>query len=338
MAKDSYLNKRIAVNTRIQERLMHRFAGFHWENLFLFAAFLLMCGIFTALSPAFLTINNILNVLRQSSIVFFLASGQTLALLSAGIDLSQGSIVSLVSVITADLMMRGYGVAVGMLGGLATGLLCGLFTGLWVGKARLNPFIATLGMNYIAAGIALLYTGGDAIFGLPKESLEIFGWFGEGYFCWLPVPIILAAINLGIMYLFLNHTRLGRHIFAIGGSEEATIVSGINASRVKIWVYTLSGFLSAMGGVILSSRCISGQPILGGGSLLLESLGATVIGGTSLFGGEGGIFRTLLGVMIISFGVNGLNLLATSTYMQDMIVGGIIIFSVWIGILRRKEG
>jgi len=332
------LNQNLKGITRIQGSLSYRFAGFHWESLFLFIAFLLMCGIFTLLSPAFLTINNFLNVFRQSSVVFFLASGQTLAILSAGIDLSQGSIVSLVSVVTADVIMRGYGVFAGVLSGIASGTLCGLFSGLWVGKARLNPFIVTLGMNYIASGIALLYTGGDAIFGLPKESLEIFGWFGEGYFCGIPVPIILAAMNLAVMYFFLNSTRLGRHIYATGGNPETATVSGINVTRVKIWTYTLSGLLASIGGFILSSRCISGQPILGGGSLLLESIGSVVIGGTSLLGGEGGILRTLLGVMIMSFMVNGLNLLATSTFMQDMIVGGIVIFSVWISILRQQQG
>jgi inositol transport system permease protein len=332
------LNREMEVSTGIQDSLRRRLAGFHWENLFLFMAFLLMCGAFTALSPAFLTFSNILNVLRQSSIVLFLASGQTLALLSAGIDLSQGSIVSLVSVITADVMMRGYGVFAGILAGVGVGTLCGFISGLWVGKARLNPFIMTLGMNYMASGVALLYTGGDSIFGLPKESLEVFGWIGEGDFCGLPIPLILGGLNLAIMYFFLNHTKLGRHIYVVGGSEEAAIVSGINVSQVKVAIYTLSGLLSASGGVILSARCISGQPILGGGTLLMESIGATVIGGTSLFGGEGGILRTVLGVLIMAFGVNGLNLLATSTYMQDMIVGGIIIFSVWIGILRRREG
>lgn len=296
-----------------------------------------MCGIFTLLSPAFLTVNNFLNVFRQSSVVFFLASGQTLAILSAGIDLSQGSIVSLVSVVIADIIMRGHGVFIGVLSGIISGTLCGLFSGLWIGKARLNPFIVTLGMNYIASGIALLYTGGDAIFGLPKESLKIYGWFGEGYLCGIPVPIILAAINLCVMYFFLNQTRLGRHIYATGGNQETATVSGINVARIKIWTYTLSGFFASIGGFILSSRCISGQPILGGGSLLLESIGAVVIGGTSLFGGEGGILRTLLGVMIMSFMVNGLNLLATSTFVQDMIVGGIVIFSVWMSILRQQR-
>jgi len=243
-----------------------------------------------------------------------------------------------VSVVTADVILRGYGVFAGALLGIASGTLCGLFTGVWVGKARLNPFIATLGMNYIAAGIALLYTGGDAIYGLPEESVKIFGWLGEGYLAGIPVPIIFAAANLGVIYCFLNHTRLGRHIYATGGNEETTMVSGISVARVKIWVYVLSALLASIGGFILSARTISGQPILGGGSLLLESIGSVVIGGTSLFGGEGGILRTLLGVMIMSFMVNGLNLLATSTYMQDMIVGGIIIFSVWIGILRQRQG
>ena len=329
--------KPIEVSPKMQNSLAHLFAGLHLENFFLVIAFLMMCGVFTLLSPAFLTVQNILNVLRQCSVVLFLASGQTMALLSAGIDLSQGSIVSLTSVVMADLMMRGYGFGVGVLGGIAAGLLCGLFTGLWVGKARLNPFIATLGMNYIAAGMALLYTGGDSIFGLPPNCLSVMGWIGEGYLLKIPIPVIFAGINLGIVYLFLNYTRLGRHIFAVGGSEEASNVSGISIVRTRIWVYTLSGVLSAMGGAILTSRCISGQPILGGGTLLLESIGSVVIGGTSLFGGEGGILRTVLGVMIMSFGVNGLDLLATSTYMQDVIVGAIIIVSVWIGMMRRRQ-
>ena len=330
--------KQIEASPKIQNSIGHVFAGFHIENLFLIIAFLIMCGAFSIMSPAFLTVENIFNVLRQSSVVFFLAGGQTMALLSGGIDLSQGSIVSLVSVVMADLMMRGHGFGIGVLGGIVTGLLCGLFTGLWVGKARLNPFIATLGMNYIAAGIALLYTGGDSIFGLPPNCLSIMGWIGEGYFASVPIPVIFAIINLGMVYLFLNHTRLGRHVFAVGGSEEASNVSGISIPRTRIWVYTVSGVLSAMGGAILTSRCISGQPILGGGTLLLESIGSVVIGGTSLFGGEGGILRTVLGVMIMSFGINGLNSLATSTYMQDVIVGAIIIISVWIGIMRRKQG
>ena len=332
----SQTNQPPGAGAAVQDSFRRRVVGFRWENLFLLFAFLVMCGIFSALSPAFLTVQNILNVLRQSSVVFFLASGQTFALLSAGIDLSQGSIVSLVSVMSADVMMRGFGFFPAVLAGMAIGTACGLFTGLWVGKARLNPFIATLGMNYIAAGVALLYTGGEPISGLPSDCLSVMGWIGEGDFLGIPVPVIFAGINLAIMYLFLNRTRLGRYIYSIGGNQEAAVVSGINASRVKIWVYTLSGLLSGIGGLILTSRCISGQPILGGGTLLLESLGAVVIGGTSLFGGEGGIIRTLLGVMIMSFGINGLNLLATSTYLQDVVVGVIIIVSVWIGILRRK--
>lgn len=322
----------------VQDSFKSRLVAFRWENLFLLFAFLAMFGIFSALSPDdFPTAKNILNVLRQSSVVFFLASGQTFALLSAGIDLSQGSIVSLVSVISADVMLRGYGFFPGVLVGMAIGTACGLFTGLWVGKARLNPFIATLGMYYVAAGIALLYTGGNSIFGLPSNCLVVMGWIGEGLLWGIPVPVILAGINLAVVYLFLKYTRLGRYIYSIGGNQEAAIASGINASRVKIWIYTLSGLLSAIGGLILTSRCISGQPTLGGGALLLESIGAVVIGGTSLFGGEGGIFRTLLGVMIMSFAINGLNLLATSTYLQDVVVGLIIIVSVWIGILRRKS-
>ncbi len=306
------------------------------DVIILFCAFLVMCAVFAVLKPQFLNFRNIINVLRQIAVVFILASGQTFAILSAGIDLSQGAIVSLVSVVTADIVIK-YGVFWGVIAGLGVGTLAGLITGLFVGKAKVQPFIATMGMIFIASGGGLVYTGGIAIFGLDKPMYQSFFWFGGGYLGPIPVPVILAIVGLIIVYFLMYRTQFGRHVFAIGGNEKAAIMSGINAGRVKILIYTLSGFTATVGGVILTSRILSGQPHLGGFSLLMESIASVVIGGTSLMGGEGGIFRTLLGALIIGFLGNGLNLLGVSTFVQQIVIGLIIIVSVWASTMRSRR-
>ena len=293
-----------------------------------------MMGVYSVLSPNFLTVRNLTNVLMQSAALLFLAAGQTITILSAGLDLSQGSVVSLVSVVTA-VNILGHGLVVGSLAGLAVGTLAGLANGLFVGRARIQPFIVTLGMFYIAAGAAMTYVNGSAVFGIPEPTVTRWFWFGGGYAGPIPVPVLFAAVGLVVIHYLLTHTQFGRHVYALGGNEQVALLSGVNVAGVKVWIYTLSGFLSAVAGYILSARVISGQPLLGAGSLLLQSIGAVVIGGTSLFGGEGGVLRTILGVLIIAFMVNGLNLLAISTFVQDIIIGTLIIISVWISRLRR---
>jgi len=307
---------------------------FRWERVGLLAAFLAMLGTYAVLSPNFLTLRNFTNVLMQSSALLFLAGGQTVAILSAGLDLSQGSVVSLVSVVTAANIIQ-HGLVAGSLLGLAAGTLAGLTNGLFVGKARIQPFIVTLGMFYVASGAAMTYVNGSAVFGVPDPARSQWFWFGGGYIGWLPAPVLLAAFGLAALHYVLTRTQFGRHVYALGGNEQVAVLSGINVARVKVWVYTLSGFMAAFGGYILSARVISGQPLLGAGSLLLQSIGAVVIGGTSLFGGEGSVLRTVLGVLFIAFMVNGLNILAISTFVQDIIIGTLIILSVWFSTLRR---
>lgn len=306
------------------------------DMVILLCAFLVMCAVFAILKPQFLNFRNILNVFRTTAVVFILASGQTFSILSAGIDLSQGAIVSLVSVVTADIVIK-YGVFWGIVAGLFAGTLAGFITGLFVGKARIQPFIATMGMIFIASGGALVYTGGIAIFGLDRPIYQSFFWFGGGYIGLIPVPVIAAILVGIIVYFMMYRTQFGRHVYAIGGNEKAAIMSGINAGRTKLLIYTFSGFTATIGGVILTSRILSGQPHLGGFSLLMDSLASVVIGGTSLMGGEGGIFRTLLGALIIGFLGNGLNLLGVSTFVQQIVIGLIIIVSVWVSILRSKR-
>jgi ribose transport system permease protein len=300
-------------------------------------ALVLMFVVYALLSPNFLTARNMTNVLVQASPLLILATGQTFALLMGGLDLSQGSIVSLVSVVTAAVMMK-HGFVAGSLAGLAAGVGVGLLNGLLVGHARIQPFIVTLGMLYVAAGTAMVVSGGSTIFGLPRPDVDYFFWFGGGYLGALPVPVLIAAVLVLAAHLLLTRTRVGRHIYAIGGNEQVAIMSGINAANAKVVIFTISGGFAAIGGYMLSGRVISGQPLLGSGELLLQSIGAVIIGGTSIFGGEGGVLRTVVGVLVIAFMVNGLNLLAISTFTQQIIVGAIIILSVWVNTIRRRKG
>lgn len=300
-------------------------------------ALVLMFVIYSVASPHFLTTGNITNVLVQSAPLLILASGQTFALLMGGLDLSQGSIISLVSVVTATIMMN-YGILPAAAVGIASGMLVGLANGLLIGRAKIQPFIVTLGMLYMIAGAALVVSSGSTIFGLPRPDVDIFFWFGGGFLGPLPVPLLIAFVLVAIAYFVLARTPVGRHIYAIGGSEQVALMSGINISRTKIFIYLVSGTYAAIAGFLLSGRVISGQPLLGAGDLLLQSIGAVIIGGTSIFGGRGGVLRTVLGVLVIAFMVNGLNLLAISTFTQQVIVGAIIILSAWANAFRRGAG
>ena len=297
-------------------------------------ALILMFVVYSVASPHFLTVQNITNVLVQSAPLLIMATGQTFALLMGGLDLSQGSIISLVSVVTAGVMMN-YGIAPAAVAGIGSGILVGITNGFLIGRARIQPFIVTLGMLYMIAGAALVISGGSTVFGLPRPDVDIFFWFGGGFVGPLPVPLVIAAILLGVAYLVLARTPIGRHVYAIGGNEQVATMSGIDVGRTKIFIYFMSGTFAAIAGFLLSGRVISGQPLLGTGDLLLQSIGAVIIGGTSIFGGRGGVLRTLLGVLVIAFMVNGLNLLAISTFTQQVIVGAIIILSAWINALRR---
>lgn len=299
-------------------------------------ALLAMIIVFSILSPHFLTRANVTNVLVQSAPLLILATGQTFALLMGGLDLSQGSVVSLVSVVTAGVMMR-HSIAIGAAAGLAVGFGVALVNGLLIGRARIQPFIVTLGTLYMAAGLAMVYSGGSSIFGLPKPDVDYFFWFGGGFIGPLPVPVVIAVLLIAIAHVVLTRTRFGRHVYALGGSEAVAVMSGIEVDKVKILIFVVSGGCAAIAGFLMSGRVISGQPLLGAGDILLQSIGAVIIGGTSVFGGQGGVLRTVLGVLVIAFMVNGLNLLAIETFAQQVIVGAIIILSVWVNSLRRQR-
>lgn len=279
--------------------------------------------VLSVINRDFLTISNIFNVLRQISINALLSFGMTFVILTGGIDLSVGSILALSGAITAGMMAGGTETWLAVFIGLLVGTLMGAFNGIMISKGKLAPFIATLATMTIFRGLTLVYTEGKPITELPDE----FALLGRGYFLEVPTPILWMLISFGVLYVVLKYTTFGRHVYALGGNEEATRLSGINTNKVKILVYSISGLLAAFGGVILTSRLNSAQPTAGV-SYELDAIAAVVLGGTSLSGGKGWIVGTLIGAMIIGILDNGLNLLNVSSFYQQVVKGGVILLAV----------
>ena len=280
----------------------------------------------------FLTVSNIFNVLRQISINALIAFGMTFVILTGGIDLSVGSILALSSAITAGLMTSGMDTTLAVLIGLLAGAAMGAINGVIVAKGKVAPFIATLATMTIFRGLTLVYTEGRPITGLNED----FGMLGKGFFLEIPMPVIWMLISFAILYFLLRHTTFGRHVYALGSNEEATRLSGISTSRVKVMVYSISGLFAALSGIILTSRLNSAQPTAGT-SYELDAIAAVVLGGTSLSGGNGWIVGTLIGAMIIGVLDNGLNLLNVSSFYQSVVKGAVILLAVLIDRSKAKK-
>ncbi|HLV10796.1 MAG TPA: ABC transporter permease [Halanaerobiales bacterium] len=294
---------------------------------------ILLCVIMTIASPYFLTLTNIMNIFRQSSLIGIVAAGMTLIIITAGIDLSVGSVLSLASCITAGFMVDfGFSVWLAILAGLILGSLLGLINGLLITKIPLPPFIATLGIMGVARGLAFVYTGGAPIYSLP----EGFRFLGEGMIGPVPFPVILMLAIYAIFFIILNKTKLGRYCFAIGGNEEAATLSGIQTHKYKAMAYLLTGFLAALAGMVLAARLDAATSVAGDG-FELDVIAAVVIGGTSLSGGQGGIIGSLIGALIMGVVKNGLNLLLVSSHWQRVILGLIILAAVTVDVLRKKR-
>lgn len=276
--------------------------------------------ILSLVSDTFLTVTNLMNVLRQVSINGILAIGMTFIILTAGIDLSIGSLMAVAAVIATSIVSHDPGaVGLALIAGVAASGILGGVSGTMSAKLNVAPFVATLAMMTIARGIALIYTNGRPI----VVSSEPFKFLGQGYIGPLPVPVIIFVAVAAIMGVVLYKTKFGRYVYAIGGNENASKISGIRVGRIKIWVYVINGFLAGLAGILLSSRISSGQPNSGMG-YELDAIAAVVIGGTSLFGGRGSLLGTIVGVLIIGIINNGLNLLDVSSYWQQIIKGLII--------------
>jgi ribose transport system permease protein len=293
-----------------------------------------MCAILTALSDHFLTVDNLMNIFRQSAVNVLLALGQLLVIVTAGIDLSVGSVLGLTCVIAAMMMKAGFPAWFATLTAVAAGFALGAINGLLLTKLRLpHPFIPTLGMMNVARGIALAVSGGFPISGLP----EGFRWLGAGRVAFIPAPVLLVLAVCALFHFFLSRTTAGRDIFAIGGNKQAAILSGIPVDSRLTLVYAVSGAVAGLAGIVLSGRMNSGYPLAGSGAEL-DSIAAVIIGGASFFGGVGTVSGTLVGALIIGVLRNGLNLLDVSPYWQTVVIGAVIVMAVWIDVLRQRSG
>ena len=294
---------------------------------------ILLVVLASVLSPYFMTFKNIINVLRQVSIVAIISVGMTYVIITGGIDLSVGSVAALSGMITGLFLKNvGAGLFVSSSMGIISGMLCGLFSGFLItSKIRMPPFIATLAMMSIARGIALMMTSGRPIFNLP----ESFSFLGGGFFWGIPIPIIIMLIIYLLAHISLTYTKSGLYFYAIGGDEEAARVTGIKNNVVKMRAYLISGFCASIAGIVLTSRVMVSEPIAGF-LYELEAIAAVIIGGANLFGGEGIVLGTLIGAIIMGVLRNSLNLLNVSTYLQQVVIGFVIVTMVSISILRRR--
>ena len=293
---------------------------------------LAMVIVMSFLSDRFLTLPNMLNIFRQVSIMGIMAVGMTMVILAQGIDLSVGSILALSGAVTAGMMAGDTSMVLSVLIGLAVGTGLGLFNGLMISKAKLPDFIVTLAMMSIARGLVLVYTGGRPISGFDPAFRTI----GGGRVGMVPIPVIIFAVILVIGYLVLNKTTFGRYIYAVGGNQQAAKLAGINTDRIKIKVYAISGFLSAVSGVILTSRLNSAQPTAGV-AYELDVIAMVVLGGTSLVGGKGTIGGTLIGALIIGVLNNSLNLLGVASFYQEVAKGLVILVAVLLDSIQHRD-
>lgn len=293
---------------------------------------ILVTAVFWILSPYFLTLTNLLNIAEQTSINAIIAVGMTFVIISAGIDLSVGSIAALSGVVMAGFLVDGQSEPLAIAIGLGVGACCGIANGLFISYGRLPAFIATLGMMSVARGAALFYTDGRPVSGFSPG----FRFLATGELLYIPAPVVIMAVIYVIAAFVLNKTKLGRYTYAIGGNEEAATLSGINTQLMKTVIYGISGLLSAFAAVLLTARLNSAQPIAGM-MYELDAIAAVVIGGSSLMGGEGKLSGTLIGAFIMGILRNGLNLLGMSSFTQQIIIGSVIILAVLVDTALRKD-
>jgi ribose transport system permease protein len=284
-------------------------------------------------SPVFLSADNLFNIGSQTAVTAVIAIGMTLVIITAGIDLSVGSVSALAGVLGVMMMAQaGLPVPVAILGGTLVGATCGLVNGLLVSVAGLNPFIATLGMLTVARGLTFIVTNAVSVFGAPAS----FRLLGQGVIGPIPIPILVIVLVAIVGYIVLSRTRLGRYAYAMGSNLEAARLSGIPIRRCLTSVYVISGALAGFGGMIAASRVNSGQPNFGIG-LELDVIAAAVIGGASLFGGQGTVVGTLIGAFLIALIRNGAVLLDVNTFYQQVIIGVVIWLAVFWDQYRRRR-
>ncbi|AEF84558.1 ribose transport system permease protein RbsC [Treponema primitia ZAS-2] len=307
--------------SRSQKQLLSTFSG-----LFILGV------VFSILSPYFFSVNNLLTVATQTAVIAIIAIGQTYVLITGGIDLSIGSNIALSAMVAGLVMRAQLPVPLAICAGLVTGAISGAVGGILVAIANIPPFIATLGTMTIARGLALTLTQAIPISGLPKS----FTVLGTGSTLGIPNPVIVMVLLVVVFGFILAKTKLGRHVYATGSNFEAARLSGVNTKKVLITVYVFSGLLAAFAGLIMAARIISAQPA-GGDGYELDAVASSVIGGTSTMGGEGTAAGTFIGAFVIGVLRNGLNLIGVSPFIQKIVIGIVIVASVFLDRMRKKD-
>lgn len=303
------------------------------QNLGTILALIILMVFVSILNPTFLQANNLMNLMRQLIINGFIALGMTFVILTGGIDLSVGSTLALTSAIFAGFLQNGMNTVLAILIAVGLGLILGLLNGLLITKGKLAPFIVTLATMTIFRGLTLVYTDGRPIAG-PKDNFA-FQFLGKGQFFGIPFQVILFILAFLCLWIILNKTALGRKIYAVGGNEKASFISGINIDKVKIWVYVISSLMAVLSGLVLTSRLNSAQPTAGA-AYEMDAIAAVVLGGTSMTGGSGSLTGTLIGILILGVLNNGLNLLGVSSFYQQIVKGIVILIAVLIDRKRNK--
>lgn len=307
--------------------------GLRAGRLGLILALVALCAVLSVARPAFLTLGNLVNLVRQISINGILAVGVTFVLLTGGVDLSLGSLIALTGVAAALLAHPGdYPVWIPVLAGVLAGAAAGALNGLVITLGRVAPFIVTLGMMTAARGLALIASGGRPVANLSRD----FNAIGGGEFLGIPYPVMILAAVAAAAWIVLSRFRIGRYVYAVGGNENAARASGVRVNRVKMFAYTVSGALAGLAGVVLAARITTGQPNAGAG-YELDAIAAVVIGGTSLSGGIGGVGGTVLGALLMGVINNGLDLLNVPSYYQQIVKGLIIAGAVWLDRSQHKS-
>jgi ribose/xylose/arabinose/galactoside ABC-type transport system permease subunit len=319
--------RRSSPTDRVRSALAAREAGL--------AGVLVLLVVFLAWrSPYFLTTGNLIVVGRQASLSLLIAVGMTFVILAGGIDLSVGSTVALVSIVTGELMVNlGLNPVLAVVLSVLSGVVVGLVNGVIVAVSTIPPFVVTLGMLAVARGLALGITQGQSISGFDPSFLIL----GQGSMAGIPVPVWIAAVVAVVAHLVLTRSRFGRNVFFIGSNEQAAVLSGIRVRRTKIAIFAIAAGLAGLEAVIETARLSVGQPSAGNGYELV-AIGAVVIGGASLFGGEGSILGTVLGTVLLALIQNGLILLGISAYWQQVFSGTIIVAAVALNIWRQQRG
>ena len=291
-------------------------------------ALVILMAVITIINSNFLTANNLLNLLLQVTSNALIAFGMTFVILTGGIDLSVGSILALSSALTAGLLGSGMPVTLAILISLILGCILGMINGLLISYGKLAPFIVTLATMTIFRGATLVYTNGNPITkGLSDTFL--FQFLGQGYIIGIPFPVIIMFIVFIVLYVLLHKTAFGKSVYAIGGNEKAAYISGVKLNKVKIIIYSISGIMASISGLIITSRLSSAQPTAGA-SYEMDAIAAVVLGGTSLSGGKGRILGTLIGALIIGVLNNGLNIIGVSAFWQQVVKGVVILIAVLI--------